>query len=322
MSENIKVGHKYMFYSDNSDYILSLLSVLKEYTSDVLLCDGISLPYIMVNNIKLIYVNDVENIMTENYISRLRDEISINKDIFKDSSLFVLHHSRLDTLLTATTDLSELSKPFHPSSIETHLYELAKTKSKAIFFKEILDLKIKIINNEELSIFAYVSLYMAIVEDKIDFSSLSLFNDIDLEKDNDSKRIKNRLDHNQELYDDIETIIATSPLDIELNLKEFSSEFIEEYITIEEWENVPYSKIIEEIKRNKDETIIFDSLEILDSDIIPYIRNENTTKSGNRTKNIIIQTDQNKLILSFKFKGKGIKLDNFSILNNDKLKKE
>ena len=108
---NIKQGNKYRFYSDDIDQIKSLVDVLEENITGAVTFNDTVLKYIIINNTKLIYVNDIDNSMNEHFISTLRDEVSSKETKLKDCALFILHTSRLDTLISTAIDLTISGHP-------------------------------------------------------------------------------------------------------------------------------------------------------------------------------------------------------------------
>ncbi len=319
LDTEINPGYRYRFHSDDSDHILSLVNALDKKRTSTLVYESIELSYININNCKLVYVNDAEGTMNENFISNLRDAVSTPEDVFQGSALLVLHKSRLDTVLNSATDLSSLASPFHANYVKKDLEKLIKGSSIFIVFNELMKVQTKIIKEEQHSAFGYQNLYNSIIEDKVNYKELGLLNDPDLEREFESSKIQKRLAKNQELHDEIETIIINFPSELEDRLPKYSDEFIKKNITIDDWEDVSYNKLIQEIDKNRGSTISFDSFDIEDGVLEP--RDDSTSSAGKRAKNIIIFSDESLIKLSLKFKGDGLKTDQFKILNNEDLKK-
>ncbi|MEI2768383.1 MAG: hypothetical protein V9E86_07840 [Nitrosomonas sp.] len=97
-------GYRYRFYSDDADQIADVLSALEDIKTGELNYLNIALPYIEIEKIRLVYVNDVKDIMNEHFISNLRDAVSHPDDVFINCALLVLHKSSLDTLLNSAHD--------------------------------------------------------------------------------------------------------------------------------------------------------------------------------------------------------------------------
>ena len=81
--------------------------------------------YISCNDVNLIPVihNDDMNAIgfTENFISYLRDEVSEQEGDFKNSSLFIIHNSLLDTIINSSKDVTLEGRVFNPLVIKNSL---------------------------------------------------------------------------------------------------------------------------------------------------------------------------------------------------------
>ncbi|MDP3266165.1 MAG: DNA phosphorothioation-dependent restriction protein DptH [Sulfuricurvum sp.] len=320
LGDRIKSGYRYRFHSDDSTNITSLIEALNVSQSGTIIYEKTLLPYIEINSIKLVYVNDVENTMNENFISGLRDAVSRPEEVFHGCALLVLHKSRLDTVLNSATDLASSGGPFHASSVEKYLNDLITSKtSNRTLFKELMKIQTNIIKEEQQSAFGYYSIYNSIINDRIVFKELGLFDDIDLLKEDKSEVIKKRLENNQKLHDEIETNVINFSSELEDKLKQYSPEFIDKHFIMNDWEDVTYNKLTKELDKNRGETISFEYLNVNYSE--KEIRSESDTASGKRIKNIIIFTDENNLSLFFKFKGDRIQQEQFKILDNKELEK-
>lgn len=318
LNERIMPGYRYRFHSDDPENILLLVAALHLAKSGSVIYHEIELPYIQINAVKLIYVNDVQEEMNENYISNLRDAISAPEEVFQNCALLVLHKSRLDTVLNSATDLATSAAPFHSGSVKEYLYALTSKTSKPVLFKELMHIQTRVIQEEQQSAFGYQSIYNSIINDRVNFKELGLFDDVDLLKEDKPEIIKKRLEKNQELHDKIEINITNFSSELEDKLKEYSPEFIDKNITVDNWEDVTYNKLIQEIDRNRGVSISFDSINVNNGNLY-YLRDDSTTASGKHIKNIIIFSDDNNIALFLKFKGDGIKQEQFKIFDNKEL---
>ena len=319
---NIKQGNRYRFYSDDIEQLKSIVEALDTISTSTLTFLNTEINYIEIDSIKLLYVNDIDNTMNQHFISTLRDEVSSQKENLENCSLLILHTSQLDTLINSSTDLTIKDKPLNAMQIKKDIEKLINTNvSHKNIFKYLLNFQTKIIEEEQQSAFGYKVLFDSIVNDTINFKDFGLFEDVDLYKlEGDPKKIEKSLNENDKLHRKIDNIIRDFPNELEEKLPDFSPEFIKKNITIDDWQDVPYIKLTNEIENNKNETISFDdTVEIYNSN--DFVRADSMTKAGQRNKNIIIFAEENNVTLDFKFKGDGIKTDNFSIMHNKKLEK-
>ena len=317
LENQVSAGYRYRFHSDNVDNIQSLVYALNEVQESTLTYEKVELPYIKIGTVKLVYVNDVTGIMNENFISNLRDAVSAPEEVFENCALLVLHKSRLDTVLNSATDLASFKAPFSALEVSSYIKSLTPSTSSENIFNELMKIQTKTIEEEQQSAFGYKTLYESIASDKVNFKELRLLDDPDLYKETDKKKIEKRLAKNQELHDEIEITIINFPSELEDRLTKYSDEFITAKVTIDGWEDVPYTNLIQEINNNKGSSISFNNLEVDNS--MFQLRDDSTTTPGKRTKNIIIFTEDSQMSLFFKFKGDGLKTEQFKILNNDDL---
>lgn len=323
---NLKIGNRYSFYTDNIDQIEALLEALNELSQDTINFEleknSIDLNYIDINGNKLIYVDDLS--MNPSFISHIRDYVEKNDRC----TMLVLHKNRLDTILSAVSDLSLSYHPLHPNNIKVDLENLIqeKTTHKAIF-KYLLQYQSSIIEEDQQSAFGYEILYNSIVDDKIDFHSFELFEDEDLYSfdngllDADEDKIKKRIDKNDKLYREIKNTVTNFPNELEEKLSSLSAKFIKENIVKKDWQELTYNDLVKEIEENKDQKIVYEK--ILYNDTTPEVRTDSLSAAGLRKKNILIETDNDKVTLSFKFdQATGIKASNFIISHNKEFKKQ
>jgi len=314
LQSNIAPGHKYRFHSDDEENLISLVEAFERIKKGYITYHGTDLDYIEVNNTKLIFVNDVISIMTENYISNLRDAISGLDTELSKNALLILHKSRLDTLLTSGTDLAFTDGPLNASHIKDDLYRLIGETSSIPQFKAIMKLQTTIVEEERQSAFGYKTLYNSIITNNIKFKELSLLEDPDLFNESDDKRLEKRLMRNQELHDEIEDIMINFPSEIEERLsKRYSEDFINKKLTLDDWEDVTYNQLDQEIRRPRN-TIDFENFECKNSEII--LRNESSTAAGKRTKNVLIFCNDTELDIYVKFKGFNLTTDDFEIIDD------
>lgn len=317
----LQPGYRYRFYSDDTDQLKALLTALNTIKTGEIDYLNTKLPYVEIAGTRLVYVNDVENVMNEHFISNLRDAVSRPDEIFKNCALLVLHQSRLDTLLNSAHNLAATNGPLNYQAVEKHLTALCKKTSKPKLFKALLDMQTKQIILEGQSAFGYEGIYNSIANDQVDFKSLNLFEDKDLYKFDDNDKIQKRIEENQKLHTEIEYNIRNFANELPERLPKYSPDFIKKHLDVDKWKEVSFQQLQKEIEKNKGEAITYDETEAITSE--PYfIRDDGTTVAQKRRKNIIIFTEGSQASLHFKFKGDGLKIDNFSIMDNPELAKQ
>jgi DNA phosphorothioation-dependent restriction protein DptH len=317
--KNIQDRYRYRFYSDNIEYINDLLKELYRSYSGSITYKNNDLPFIKINNLKLIFLNESENNLTEHYISMIRDAIAKPEKEFIGSALFVLHKSKLDTLINSASNLVDIeTSPLNSKKFNHLLLALAKKSDNKILFDILIKQQNQWIAEEEQSVFGYKAIYESIVFDDIKFKELGLFYDEDLLKRSNSKDIEKRIKENQKYYDKIEYNVTNFSDDLETKFKEFSPKFIKENLKEDSWEKISFEKIVREIKSNEEtsQAISFIGIETEDE---CFIRDKSLTSSGRRTKNIIISSSTENFLLKMKFKGSGILKEQFQIKDNKRI---
>jgi len=317
LGDKIQSGYRYRFYSDDTDQLRSILEALQKYQSGTIEYLGISLPYISLGSHHLVFVNDVENVMNEHFISNLRDAISGSDEAFINCALLVVHQSRLDTLLNSAHDLSSVGAPFNAQEVKKKLNDQCKETTNLKLFKALLAIQTKQIVMENQSAFGYQGVYDSIANDCVDFKSLNLFEDKDLDKFESADKIQKRLEENQKLYTEVEYNAKNFSNELAERLTKYSPEFIKEHL-VDEWENVSLQQLHKEIDKNRGKFISFDASESI-TDESYIIRDDSTTAAGQRNKNVIVFVEHDYASLLLKFKGNGLRTENFSIMDNKEL---
>ncbi len=320
LAPKINQGHRYRFHSDDDQNIVNLVNALENIKESTLLYEGTELPFIEIAGVKLVYVNDVLGTMNENFISNLRDAVSSPAPEFVNCALLVLHKSRLDTVLNSAIDLAALDAPLNSIHVKKDLQHLIQKTTIPKHLKALMKMQIEIVESERQSAFGYQTLFHSIIDNSIHFDELSLLNDTDLLNEQDEKKIEKRLLKNQELHDEIENIMINFPSEIQERLaNRYSEEFINKYLAFDNWQNISYNQLINEIDKPKD-TIEFVDFEV--SNATHILRDESSTAAGKRTKNIIIFNDADALQIFVKFKGIGISDDQFQVMDNKEIKEK
>ncbi len=320
LAQRIAQGHRYRFHSDDEDNIKELVEALQERKTGEIIYKETPLPYIEIKGVKLLYVNDVTGVMNENFISNLRDAVSAPYEEFSMCSLLVLHKSRLDTVLNSAIDLAALDAPLNAAYVKKDLQHLIHETKISKHLKALMKLQAEIVESERQSAFGYKTLFHSIIDETIYFKELSLFEDADLLKEHDGKKIEKRFLDNRKLYDEIENIMINFPSEIEERLaNRYSEDFINKYLTLDTWKEVTYDQLIKEINKPRD-TIEFDNFEVDNGECI--LRNESATAAGKRTKNIIVFAEEKRVRFFIKFKGKGLTKDHLQLLDNKAIKND
>lgn len=310
---NIRAGYRYQFNSPdhgNSQRLFDALVACKE--GEIQARNDVVLGYLNVEDCKVVPVlhseEDGETGFTENYISHLRDEIASQEGPLKGCALVVIHNSRLDTLINSAEDLGQPGQVWSPEKIKVALSGFIEQTDKSRDVSLcLLDDQFDAILEDGATMFGFESLYKAVEDGELCFSELGMFDDpFVAELSGNKKQIKQRLEENRALHQELSFEVEHFGQQLEERLKGFSSKFIKEHFSDEGWKDVEFETYREEIKKNKIQHLKHEGEEELnDAEVIGRYPKE--TKAGLRDRHLIIELeeDQSEFELKLSFSGTG-----------------
>lgn len=310
---NIHAGYRYQFNSPdhgNSQRLFDALVARKD--GEILARNDVVLSYLCVKDCKVMPVlhseEDGETGFTENYISHLRDEIASQEGPFKSCALVVIHNSRLDTLINSAQDLGQPGQVWSPEKIKVALSGFIEQTDKSRDVSLcLLDDQFDAILEDGATMFGFESLYKAVEDRELCFSELGMFDDpFVAELSGNKKQIKQRLEENRALYQELSFEVEHFGQQLEERLKGFSSKFIKEHFSDEGWKDVEFETYRDEIKKNKIQHLKHEGEEELNkAEVIGRYPKE--TKAGLRDRHLIIELEENQseFELKLSFSGTG-----------------
>lgn len=310
---NIRAGYRYQFNSPdhrNSQRLFDALVMRKD--GDIQARNGVMLSYLSLEDCKVVPVlhseEECDTGFTENYISHLRDEIASEEGPLKGCALVVIHNSRLDTLINSAEDLGQPGQVWSPEKIKVALSGLIEQTDKSRDVSLcLLDDQFDAILEDGATMFGFESLYKAVEDGELCFRELGMFDDpFVAELSGNKKQIKQRLQENRALYQELSFEVENFGQQLEERLKGFSSKFIKEHFSDDDWKDVEFETYREEIKKNKTQHLKHESEEELNgAEVIGRYPKE--TKAGLRDRHLIIELDedQSEFELKLSFSGTG-----------------
>ncbi|WP_318502961.1 DNA phosphorothioation-dependent restriction protein DptH [Photobacterium leiognathi] len=308
---NIRAGYRYQFNSPdhgNSQRLFDALVACKE--GEIQARNDVVLSYLSVEDCKVVPVlhseEDGVTGFTENYISHLRDEIASQDGPLKGCALVVIHNSLLDTLINSAEDLGQPGQVWSPAKIKDALSGFIKQSEQSNDVSYcLLDDQFDAIMEDGATMFGFESLFKAVEDGELCFSELGMFNDpFVAELSGNKKQIKQRLEENRALYQELLFEVDHFGQQLEERLKGFSSKFIKEHFSDEGWKNVEFEAYREEIKKNKIQHLKHESEEELNNAKV-IGRYPKETKAGLRERHIIIELDENQTQFELKLSFSG-----------------
>ncbi|EHK9000016.1 DNA phosphorothioation-dependent restriction protein DptH [Vibrio vulnificus] len=308
---NIRAGYRYQFNSPdhgNSQRLFDAL--LRRKDGEIIVSNKVALSYVSVQGCKVVPVlhgeEDGESGFTENYISHLRDEIASQEGALRGCALVVIHNSRLDTLINSAEDLGQPGQVWSPENIKVALSGFIEQTDKSRDVSLcLLDDQFDAILEDGATIFGFESLYKAVEDGELCFSELGMFDDpFVAELSGNRKQIKQRLEENRALYQELSFEVEHFGQQLEERLKGFSSKFIKEHFSDDGWKDVEFETYREEIKKNKIQHLKHEGEEETnDAQVIGRYPKE--TKAGLRDRHLIIALEegQSEFELKLSFSG-------------------
>ncbi|OOF30210.1 DNA phosphorothioation-dependent restriction protein DptH [Salinivibrio proteolyticus] len=295
---NIRAGYRYQFNSPDHGNSLRLFNaLLARKEGEIVACNNVLLSYLSVEDCKVLPVlhseEDGETGFTDNYISHLRDEIASQEGPFKGCALVVIHNSRLDTLINSAEDLGQPGQVWSPEKIKVALSGFIERTDKSRDVSLcLLDDQFDAIMEDGATMFGFESLYKAVENGELCFSELGMFEDpFVAELSGNKKQIKQRLEENRALYQELSFEVEHFGQQLEERLKGFSSKFIKDHFSDEDWKDVEFETYREEIKKNKTQHLKHESEEELNNAVV-IGRYPKETKAGLRDRHLIIELDE------------------------------
>lgn len=200
---------------------------------------------------------------SEDFIANVRDAINN----LENTSLFVIHNSALETILTSCQDISVNKGVFTPEYVQNQLDKLAQEHKHTNVIEAIAEKQKRDVEEQNLSVFGYEALYNSIINNETKFQQHGLFQDSRLLAITDKKAIKNDINKNGRLYTEIEAI-KNDHLD-ENSAKEkfeklgFGEKFTKDnFLKGDKWKELEFSVLESEIENNKTRKLTFEQLEV------------------------------------------------------------
>jgi DNA phosphorothioation-dependent restriction protein DptH len=326
-SKEVLSGHRYQFKSPDFENTERLFDAFASHFNHVIDTDNdVSLSGIKFHHTVLIPVVHNEEVksekgFSENFISYLRDEVSGQTGVFKDTSLLIIHNSMLDTLINSAKDLTQNTEIWSVERLEKDLKKMLESASKhQELYEVLLENQSKLIQEEGNTIFGYSSIFESMSSGTIKFEALGLFKDSTLISMNESKaQIQNRIEKNSQLFDEINFEVEHFPNQLNDRLKLFSEKFIETYFNDEQdWKHQELQVFLEEQDKNKTQVLTLEKI-IQGDDVSLTSRAQSNSQSGKRKNHLILEVDPNSTTFSFKASFTGVddvKKSQFSIKPN------
>lgn len=227
----LKVGFRYQFTCPDSAKGFNLYNAFMAIADSSIYVEEVKLRTIKLGDIELIPVYEGVS-FTENYIARLRDEVSAMEGSAKGTALLIIHNSMLDTLRNSTEDVAQRGSVWHPENIKSLLHaEIDQTDDKAKISECLLHHQFEEIKSDGATMFGFEKLYDAIADGDLQFHELGLLKDDQLSKEGwEGEQIAERIQENKQLSEKLDFITHhfANELQDKLAALDFSDKFIKD----------------------------------------------------------------------------------------------
>ncbi|CAN7467888.1 DNA phosphorothioation-dependent restriction protein DptH [Paraburkholderia hospita] len=319
---DIQAGFRYQFKSPDVHNAKSLhdafLSMAEARSIKI---DNVDLAYVQCNSVQLIPVlhGEDENGFTENYISRLRDEVASRSGEFAQSALLIIHNSMLDTLINSAQDVAAPGAIWHPEFFKNKLADLITSSGKKRDLSRcLLDDQLSIVTEDGATVFGLAPLYRMLEDGELDFRELGLFNDpMLLTMSGQIGQIKRRLEDNRNLNRRIASAVDNYSDQLDEALREYSAKFIKEHFEdTQDWRDLDFQKYLDEQKANQLESIALETVSVDNGEVFQRARGQTKTALKDISLLIQVPTGSNEVVLELTFSGNDISQGQLRITHN------
>ncbi len=266
------IDTKYHFISSNPRQSVQLYNGFKKLNFKYITIGNSELEYIETESGKKIIImlhhlgEQDHNSNHEDYIASIRDALN---DI-DNAILFVIHNSSLETITSTFTDVSSKGSVFTPSHINHALKKLGSGLENELIFKYLITDYEQKIQDQNLSIFGYETLYKSIQNKTINLKEHGFFAEPRLSDIDNEKELNKELDKNSRLSRIITSRVhdfGDDPAELQRQLEDvgFSEKFIKENYTSKNnsrGKGLTFSQIEHEIELNKDRKLDLVDIEL------------------------------------------------------------
>ena len=298
--DEIKPGHRYQFKSPDISKGVKLYQSFIRSTNSTVNFKDTELPFLEVNNCRLFPVihSEDKSGFTENFISHLRDEIASQQGLLANSALLVIHNSLLDTLINSSKDLAQDGFIWHPNNIRRLLHQELNPKDEKFRVSEcLLEHQFEDIVEDGATMFGFEELYQAVSDGDLQFPELGLLNDKNILTWKDREQIKQRLDDNKSLSQELDFITHHFPNELSDKLAGFNlgEDFVKKHFPVDDPEsykdNLDIGECYAEQKKNSINLLELEKEFSKTCHLIPP-KGKTETGAGVRDRHIILEIDK------------------------------
>mgnify|MGYP000372907041 CR=1 FL=1 len=314
---NLQAGYRYQFKTPDNEKGRSLFNAFIRFSTNTINIKNNELKTIQYGKTQLIpvYHGESESGFTENFISHLRDEISAQQGELKNTALFIIHNSMLDTLINSTEDIAQPGFIWHPKNIKQLLHaEINQQDDKAKISECLLDYHFDEIVDDKATMFGFEQLYYAIADGDLQFHELGLLKDEQLSKEGwEGDQISLRLKENKELSDKLDFITHHFPNELQdkLSTLDFSEKFIKEHFPdddIEKFkEQLDLGECFAEQQKNRTNLLELESETAPDNELLTKAKSEKGAGARDRHLILLLEPDQHTFELELCFLNQKLK---------------
>ena len=255
------------------------------------------------------------NGMTDDFLATLRNAELTSKHF----PILMITHSPIDTISSGTGDLAANGMPFHVASIVAKIKDDIQNAQLSIADRTLLEYELGRKQSDRFSdkssLFEYSDLLTVLERGYIqidDYSQFMLLPDPNAAHLVDPKKIKDRIEENHKLFNQIDRVVKHGNISDDLE-KDFDASFINHLVSCKK-KNIPWYKDCTydqiktsqaKLKKKLDNPLCIDNLgfEVYSGSPLEYsynldekffIRDDGETKAKRRKKNVLIYNPDKK----------------------------
>ncbi|MEX3623302.1 DNA phosphorothioation-dependent restriction protein DptH [Viridibacillus arvi] len=316
----LRSGERFYLQMDSPEEVNAIVEVFRNlnkiepfvYQHDLgLPFETICLP---IDNVKLV-IAATSACVTPDYLALIRNNVSLQKGLWKDTALISIVSEELDTIPGGSSDLQKEGMPLHPTSIYKKLKATIRSgklpKVDQIILEDNLDNLMSDHEFIQMTFLDFADIYTTSKKDAIsddEYATFGLFKDADLATFH-GKLLKTRLGDNHEIFDVIKKVhdfgLSEDALHNHFTPEDAKSLMKEDWYEKEFAEiNRSHKKYLDLIKKS---SVTVESIKVND-DLMLWVRDQGENSTGKRKKHIIIfnpeKHDEITLQVQFSLSGK------------------
>ncbi|MGO4937743.1 helicase HerA domain-containing protein [Fundicoccus sp. Sow4_H7] len=296
---SLNSGSKYFVLLDNAEDTSNFYQTIRNYDFEGKInfksseFDFETVGY-QSNGVKILFVAPINNV-TADFLVTVRNRVNANQGEWKNTAVFFMVHNALDSIVGGAYDVSQKDAPFNSKKIEDAVLKEISKAELSRGHKLILESYLKEVTNQPMTVLKDFETLFNILEAKHvsddDFNTMGYFPDNQINTYDDDRTIKDRIQQNKKLFENVETIHQFSDVRDRLSEAFQGNEVIRDLAKEDDWKLVEFNRVNKaknDFDQNNIRDIEIDTDKIKESDDKIWFRLHGTTKAQRRKAHFVI----------------------------------